>query len=84
MSKTTALPYSAPFRYTRPASDLQAAYGAQSGNPPILTEKKQPARNVKRQPARKAVKTSRAAKPAKAGTKAAKARGTKASAEKKR
>jgi hypothetical protein len=87
MSKSSALPYHTPFRYSRPAADLQAAFGAQTGNPPIVTVKKEPAGKVKK-PAPKTLKASKAAKPAKAKAgvkaKAVKAGGSKASVGKKR
>ncbi len=64
MSKSSSLPYSAPFRYTKPALDLQAMLGAQTGNPPILPVEDEPAPAAKKRPSagRKAVKP--AAKPA--------------------
>jgi hypothetical protein len=71
MSKSTSLPYRAPFRYTRPASDLQAAFGAQTGNPPILIVENGSVGKAKKQSAR--VK-----KAAKSGAKAATAKTAKA------
>jgi len=35
MAQSPKLPYDPPFRYTRPANDLQAVFGAQIGNPRI-------------------------------------------------
>jgi hypothetical protein len=35
MAQSPKLPYDPPFRYTRPANNLQAVFGAQIGNPRI-------------------------------------------------
>jgi hypothetical protein len=85
MPKSSSLPYPAPFRYTRPAQDLQAMLGAQTGNPPILpvegAPKRKPARTTKKRPsavkkvskAGKAVAATKAAKPVKKVAKPTKA-----------
>jgi hypothetical protein len=37
MPRSSKLPYDPPFRYTRPGEDLQAMFGAQIGNPRVVT-----------------------------------------------
>jgi cell division protein FtsN len=64
MPKSTSLPYHAPFRYSRPAKDLQATFGAQTGNPQIITEENSSAR--KATPAEKKRASANTAKPGKA------------------
>ena len=40
MAKSSKLSYHPPFRYKRPGEDLQAVFGAQTGNPRIVTVEK--------------------------------------------
>lgn len=77
VSKTSSLPYDPPFRYIRPARDLESVFGAQFGNPPLLPAEDEPATTAKKRvksAPQKAAKPSTAsvakAKPAKPAAKA--------------
>jgi hypothetical protein len=67
MPKSSSLPYDAPFRYTRPAKDLQAIFGAQTGNPPIVPVENAKAGKLsrvgKKSPSAATRKSSKASKP---------------------
>ena len=74
MAQSPKLPYDPPFRYTRPANDLQAVFGAQIGNPRIPRAKLRQLR--KKSSLRKSGPSAPAGKSAKASTvKAAKPAG---------
>lgn len=76
MSKSSGLPYYAPFRYTKPALDLQAMLGAQTGNPPILPVEEEPAQPSKKRTAsaKKSAKSQPKAKASKPASKASAAK----------
>src|SRR5687768_638389 len=67
MSKSSKLSYHPPFRYKRPGEDLQAVFGAQTGNPRVVTEEKAKAGKqptvAKKSPSAAAGKSSKASKP---------------------
>jgi hypothetical protein len=77
MAKSSALSYHPPFRYKRPAEDLQAVFGAQTGNPPIV-----PSGNKKKTGKRPAPPKKRPSAPAAKSSKAAAAKATKPAAPK--
>ena len=73
-SKSSSLPYDPPFRYIRPAKDLQSIFGAQFGNPPILpVEKEGVGKSAKpaKAPTRKAAKAGKTTAPKPAASKPA-------------
>jgi len=67
MSQSSRLPYDPPFRYTPPARDLQAMFGAQIGNPRLVpVEKAKPGKRStpgKKRASAPAVKLGKAGKP---------------------
>jgi hypothetical protein len=67
MSKSSKLSYHPPFRYKRPGEDLQAVFGAQTGNPRVVTVEKAKAEKqstmAKKRPSAAAGKSSKASKP---------------------
>ena len=81
MAQSPKLPYDPPFRYTRPANDLRAVFGAQIGNPRI-TRVEAPT-TAKQSSLRKSGPSAPAGKSAKASTaKAAKSAAPKQAAGK--
>jgi hypothetical protein len=67
MAKSSKLSYDPPFRYKRPGEDLQAVFGAQTGNPRVVTVEKAKAGKqstvAKKGPSAAAGKSSKASKP---------------------
>ena len=83
MAKSSNLSYPAPFRYRRPGEDLQAVFGAQTGNPRVVTgESEKPAKPAKPAKSSTAKKKSPSAAAGKS-SKAAKAKPAKVAASKK-
>ena len=67
MAKSSKLSYHPPFRYKRPGEDLQAVFGAQTGNPRIVTVEKaelvKQSTKAKKGPSAAAGKSSKGIKP---------------------